>query len=362
MIGDGAQFRLARRHHAAGRLDAAEEIYGRILTNEPEHPEALHMLGLVAHQRGDHERALSLIERSLALDDRQAAAWSNRGNALVAVGNRSRALQAYRRALSISPEFAEAHNNLGRLLHMTGHSAQARRAYLRALELKPDYPDACSNLGQLWLEEREPCQALGWFERALALDAQFAEARYNRGLARLTLGRLSSGWLDYEWRLRSERMRREYGWPQWTEPRWEGERGHDRRLLVYADQGLGDTIQLARYLPEIKARVGEVVLACQAELHPLLERAAGVDRLIVKPTDEGGDNGDLGCDLHIPLMSVPGVLGTTVDTIPASVPYLGVDPERRDGWGEKITSARFRVGLVWGGGGHIPTIATARLV
>lgn len=371
----------AVRHHQAGRLEEAARIYDQILQTSPRHPDALHLSGLVAHQRGHHDRAETLIGKAIQLDPDNPAYGNNLGNVLVALHRPREACALFRRATKLKPDFAEAHNNLGNALQKLGHWEEAVTAYRqvlatrprypeahcnlgsalrkqgrlreaeacfrRALELKPEYATALSNLALVLHEQARYEQALLYYDKALALDPDHAEAHANRAVLLLLLGRFAEGWKEYEWRWKVHGFTtsaRDLG-----RPLWDGSELNGETILLHAEQGLGSAIQFVRYVSTVAKRGGQVLLECPRPLFglfsPLTEGApAPVRRLIVKgePLPE--------FDLHAPLMSLPRLVGTTLDTIPRTVPYLTADPTAAAAWRERMgPGERPWIGVVWAG-------------
>ena len=372
----------ALQAHRAGRLDEAAALYRRILAAQPTHADALHLSGQIAESKGDHATALALIaqaiasnghiaafhvslgvvllalgrldearralQRALRLDHDSAEAHNVLGNVLLRLGERDTSLASYRRALALRPRYAEAHNNLGSALRALRRLDEAESELRRAVELRPGYASALANLGLVLQEQARYSEALDGYDRALASDPTHAAAHGNRAMLLLLLGRLREGFAEYEWRWRMPGFatpRREF--PQ---PMWNGGPLAGRTLLVHAEQGLGSAIHFARYAGLAAARGGRVFLECRRPLHRLfaqsLVRPAGpVADIVVK--DEGPPPP---FDCHAPLMSLPHLLGTTLDTIPGEVPYLTARREDVAAWRERLAGApRPRIGLVWAG-------------
>ena len=182
---------IALQHHQAGRLDLAEEIYRRILAVEPDHADALHLLGVIAHQVGKHEVAVEYIGRAIGLNGTEAAFHNNLGEAYrSAYGKPHEAVACYRRALELKPDYAEAHNNLGNALQDQGKLDEAIACYRRALELKPDYAEAHNNLGNALKDQGKLDEAVACYRRALELKPDYAEAHNNLGAALQDQGKL----------------------------------------------------------------------------------------------------------------------------------------------------------------------------
>jgi tetratricopeptide (TPR) repeat protein len=179
---------IAIRHHQAGRLQAAEQLYRQILAIQPNHADALHFLGVVAHQVGKHEVAVEHIQRAIELNGTDAALPNNLGAAYRALCKIPEAIACYRRALELKPDYAEAHNNLGAMLNDQRKPDEAMACYRRALELKPDYAEAHNNLGLALKQTGDLPGAEHSFRAALACNSRFVVAQYN--LAQLLGGNL----------------------------------------------------------------------------------------------------------------------------------------------------------------------------
>lgn len=375
------RFAEAVSAHRAGRLEAAAAGYRAILKHRPDHADALHLLGLVRHQGGDNQGARPLIERALRLAPDSAAYANSLGLVLFGLGRLGEAEAAFLRALSAEPKLAEAHNNLGNARALGDDPAGAAAAYaeaiaarpgyavahanragalrrlgdlpgaesavLRALALRPDYAGASCTLGLIRHEQGDYDGALAAYDRALALEPELAEARANRAVLLLLLGRLGEGWREYEWRWRVAG----FTTPKraFPAPAWDGEPLAGRTILIHAEQGLGSAIQFVRYVPMVTARGGRVVLECQPPLVRLFsslaqEPGSGPITLIAK----GEPLPDF--ETHAPLMSLPRLFATTLETIPNAVPYLTAAPRSRTLWRGRLAAlARPRVGVVWAG-------------
>jgi predicted O-linked N-acetylglucosamine transferase (SPINDLY family) len=222
---------IARQHHQAGRLREAEAIYRQVLQVQPAHPDALHLLGVIAHQAGQHTTAVSYISQAIAhnpgaaeyhnnigeayraqgkLEEaivayRQALArrpnypkvYGNLGNAYRAQGKLEEAIVAYRQALALQPDFAEAYNNLGATLATQGRLTDATAAYRQALAIRPDFPEAENNLGIALGGQGKLDEAIGCFQRALALKPEYSAAYYNLGNALREAGALEKAAAAY---------------------------------------------------------------------------------------------------------------------------------------------------------------------
>ncbi len=172
-------FAIAIKHHQGGRLQAAEQIYRQILAVQPNHADAIHLLGVIAAQMGQHEVAVEYIGRAIELQGNAAFFHNNLGEAYRALGKTSEAVACYRRALDLKPDFAEAHYNLGNAWKDEGKLDEAVACYRRALDLKPDYADAHYNLANACKEQGKLDEAVVCYRQALALKPDYAEVHAN---------------------------------------------------------------------------------------------------------------------------------------------------------------------------------------
>lgn len=333
-----AVFRRAVDHHLAGRLEAAGRDYQAVLAVRPDHAPCLHLLGALAFQIGQIEPAINLIAAAIAIDDRVSAYHNDLGEALRVGGRLDEAALAYRAASALDPGNAAALNNLGIVEQVQRRADAAIALYRRAIALAPDFAAAQLNLGVALLEAGAVAAAEAALETALALAPGHPSVAWNVGVCRLLRGDLRRGWDGFTRRWDAGAVPPHgLGGPEWT-----GEPLAGRRLLIHAEQGLGDTIQFARYLKPAQDRAqGEVTLLCQAPVRRLL------DPLIRTATIEAGLPH---YDCRIPLLDLPRLFGTELATIDGQVPYLQPPEDQVEAWRVRLADLpRPRIGLVWRG-------------
>jgi FkbM family methyltransferase len=337
-----AQTNLANVWSLQGKLDDAVAGYGRALTLKPHLAEAHSNLGNALKAQGKLERAVACYRRALALKPEFVEAHSNLGNALKALGLLDEAVACYGRALALDAGFADAHFNLGNTQMEQDRLVDAEASYRRALELKPEFAEAEFNLGNALRDQGRVDEAAACFDRALALQPDYADAHWNRALAQLLLGDFEAGWRNFEWRRSQQAAPHTFAQPQWRgEPLRVG--GKPARILLHAEQGLGDNVQFLRYVPLVQAAGGEVILSLPASLRRMAALLPGIAALVTSWDELPA------FDFHCPLMSLPLAFGTTQDTIPAAVPYLPVPQEARKAAAALEWPPGLRVGLVWAG-------------
>jgi tetratricopeptide (TPR) repeat protein len=328
------------------RWDAALLDYDHAIAIRPDLSLAYCNRGNVLKELKQWKAALASYDRAIEINPGFAEAHSNRGAALQMLNRCPAALASLDRALEIKPDYPDAHCNRGNVLKELGQWDAAMSSYDRAIALQADHADAYANRGLLLQQLNRLDEALESFDRALALKPDDARAHVNRSMARLLTGDFENGWADFEWRHRLPdslfvREKRDYAAPRWTGA--ESLRG--KSVLLYGEQGLGDTLQFCRYAHSLAALGAVVILEVPAPLKNLLASVPGVAHVLA--------TGDAlpAFDFHSSLMSLPWALRTTLHSIPARVPYLANDPDKLQYWREKLgAAARRRVGLVWSGG------------
>lgn len=360
---------------AQGRFDDAIACFRRTIAIAPDDAGAHGNLGYALKERGLPEEAIAAFRRAIALRPEDADAHYNLGNILKEQGKLEEAIAAYRQAIARNPGRPEIHNNLGNALREQGLEDAALACFRQAVDIRPDYADGHYNLGCVLIERREPEAAIAALRRALALRPGHAETlaflgialsdaarldeavaayeqaiaaapdyfqpRHSMAHALLLLGAYDQGWPCYEWRWKDPLRADD---PTFPEPLWLG--GEDiagKTVFLHHEQGLGDTIQFARYAPLARDRGARVVLGVQEALHPLLRDAFPGIAVIA------GSVAPARFDYHVPLASLPLAFGTTPDTIPAPAAYLSADPERVRKWRERIGPEGFRIGICWQG-------------
>jgi Flp pilus assembly protein TadD len=367
-------FQRALIDHQAGLLLQAEAAYRQILTMDPAHTDARYNLGVALDGLGLPAEAEASYREALWLRPNFPEAHTNLGNVLFALGRPAEAEASHREALRLRPNYPEAHTTLGNALFALGRPAEAEASHREALRLRSDYPEAYTNLGialsglgqpaEAEVSHREAlrlrpnfpeahtnlgnalrdlgrlAEAEASYREALLLRPNFPDAHTNLGYVLLLTGRFEEGWKEYEWRWK---VRTFFSARDFSAPLWTGEAIGDRTILLHAEQGLGDTLQFCRYAPLIVGGA-RIILEVEAPLVRLLSRLPGVMQIVAL-----GDNLPP-FDLHCPLMSLPRLFGTTLDTIPAATPYLSADPALAAKWQERLVGLDgLRIGLVWAG-------------
>ena len=335
-----AQHNLGVALAQLGRFDEAVAALEQALHLRPDYADASFNLGNALRELGRRDEAIERFRQALQRRPDHANACNNLGLTLTEAGRAEEAVEPLRQAVALQPKMKEGHNNLGLAYADLGRFAEAETCYQEALRLDPGYVEAHTNLGSACKEQGRLEEALSCYQYALWLEPVSAIAHYNRSLALLQQGDYEQGWKEYEWRWRRKQVRPR----DFAQPRWDGRPLAGRTILLWREQGLGDTIQFVRYAALVEKAGGRVIVECPACLTPLLTTCAGIDRVVAEKQCLPA------CDVQAPLLSLPALLKTTLNAVPAAVPYLHVEAERVAAWRRRLGAARvFRVGVVWQG-------------
>jgi tetratricopeptide (TPR) repeat protein len=357
-----------------GRPAEAIACYEQAVRSKPDMAEAHNNLGNLLREQGKFHESAAACREAIRLRPAYPEAHNNLGGALAGLRKFAEAIPCYQEALRLRPDMPEALNNLGGALSELGRLEPAADSLRRsrqlqpgnldaikalanvlrelgqieeavelareAIRLRPDDPGAHGCLGLTLAELGRHQEALACHDEALRLDPDRAETRRNRALVWLLLGDYERGWPEFEARWGSKELPRR----SFPRPEWDGSPLNGRTILLHAEQGFGDTLQFIRYAPLVRERGGRVLVACQRPLHRILASCPGIDELAAQ-----GDPIPA-FDVHAPLLSLPRLFGTTVATIPATVPYLAADPDLVERWRRELEPvAGFKIGIAWSG-------------
>ncbi|MGD0460888.1 MAG: tetratricopeptide repeat protein [Tepidisphaeraceae bacterium] len=333
---------LALILHQTGRADEAIAAAQQAVKLKPDFAAAHFNLARWLHEESRLDEALAAYRQATRFDPRHVLAHNNLGIALREKGLFDQAIASFRQALSLRPDLAEIQNNLANALRDNGSPHEAIDLYHRALALRPDLAVTHNNLGIAFYNTCQPDQAIAAYRQALQLAPDYAEVHHNLATAFLIKGDFNHGLPEYEWRWRWKGMAPQR--PEYSKPRCEAAAFNGKTILLHFEAGFGDTIQFVRYAPMVAARGARVILDCQPELIRLLRTLPGIDQLVpagapLPPFDE-----------RCGLLSLPLVFGTTLESIPAPIPYLKPDPELTAKWADRLPpSGELKVGIVWAG-------------
>lgn len=341
-----ARYRFARLLEASGAINAAVVAYQKLLELEPKRDDAYVDLGNVLRRCGNDEKAIDCYRVALKLNPRSVSAHNNLANSLRDHGKLAEALAHARRAIEIAPNNPILHNGAGLAFELLGQYDNARSAFQKAIELDADYSNAHYNLGGLYQATGDLELAEAALNRAIECDPDKAEARYRLALGLLLQGEFERAWPNflYRWRIRGGQSAASATFEQ---PMWDGEPILDKCLYLHADNDWRDAIQFVRYAKLVRPLVARIILECPRRLTHALADCEGVDEVVA-----AGEETRPGFDVHAPLASLPALLGTPLEAIPAQIPYIDVDPRTTEKWRERLgTHEGLRIGIAWHGGG-----------
>ena len=327
--------RLKRPADAARQFERAIEL-------EPNRPEAHYNLGQTRQSLGRAAEARECYERAIALRPDYPEPHNAVG-VLLASKDPEAALAAFRRAIAARPGYADALNNMGIALQALGRYEEAVANYRQTLALRPDHADAYNNLGLALRSLNRHEEALRCFEIAQAIRPDHVDAQLGEGLVRLALGDYAGGWTKYAWRHLTANF--SGGKKRPAQPLWLGTWDiSGKTILLHGEQGLGDTIMFARYVPLVAQRGAKVILAVQRPLTAVMATLKGAS--VVRGQGEPVPPFDGFC----PLPTLPLAFRTSVETVPADIPYLSAPADRLVKWQPVLQALpRPRIGLMWAG-------------
>lgn len=302
----------------------------------------LFRLGQHAKRENWHDTAVNLLQQAISFEPDSVLYLLETGDLLQQAGNFDKALEIYDKALILRQDLAPVHNNRGNALKMLGRFEEAVESYGKAAALNPESPEILTNMGVALSGLQRYEDAAVCYEKALKLKPDHASAHWNHALLLLTKGEFENGWVEYEWRWRVRNFAQYKA--RHSKPEWKGEDPKGRTILLWCEQGLGDTVQFIRYAPLVLARGARVVVQCQKELHRLLASSRDFGEVIT--SEQAVPAHDLQCSI----MSLPYIFGTSLESVPSDIPYIRPDSRLVSQWKERVGAcAGLRVGLVWAG-------------
>lgn len=370
-----AKLQQAIAAHTQGQLDTAAAIYQEILAANPAHFDSTHLLGVIHMARGEADQAAALIGKALQINKKSSPAYSNLSMALRSLGRHEEALSAcnkaiilqannvnahynralilldlnrheqalagFRKAIVMEPQMAQAHVNMGVTLQAMERLDEALESFKRANTIQPRNADTLHNIGCVLQRLKRIPEAKRSFEEAIAAAPQHAEAHVALGECLLQSGDYKSGWQEYEWRWDVPIFapnKRNFPQPSW--------RGHEdingKTILVHAEQGLGDTLQFARYVKYVRERGAKVIFEVQAALKAVMSGLEGPTQVLARGEPLPG------FDLHCPLLSLPLALDMSADF--AAAPYINAPALSVEKWRNRLGPENgIRCGVVWAG-------------
>lgn len=327
-----------------GKPAVARDGLLRVLKAYPDSPEVNFLLGLALVRLSQGKAALAHFNRAIALQPNLAEAYVNRGILLKNQQQLSQALRDFDRAIALRPTMAEAYSNRGNVQLLLDQRTAAHESFVTALRLDPHNSDAMVNLAALLAENGEYVAAQALLDKVLARFPDDVLARYDLSWLLLLQGDYARGWQYYEARKLDPQLCQRSGLQRFAQPEWQGESLHGKTLLLHQEQGLGDTIQMLRYLPLLQQCGARLIMLLNPPLQELVAQMVSAVQVFTRRDQLPA------FDLHCPMMSLPLRFATTLDNIPAANAYLTVTTGQQQVWAERLgTRQRQRIGLVWSG-------------
>jgi Flp pilus assembly protein TadD len=335
---------LGLEHQQAGRFEHAESVCRQVLAVQPENPQAMLLLARIAMQMGQPAAAAPILGRVVELTPQDIDARYLLGLSLRQAGATADAIDVFAQLIQLEPQHFDAHNALGDALQAAGRVEEAVDCYRNAMHLRADSAEAQNNLASAYQEMGKVSDAISSYRAALSRSPQNSAIHYNLALALLSDGQYLEGFAEHEWRWQVAQL----GLTQrnFPHPRWVGEDPRGKRLLLFCEQGFGDSIQMLRYVPILEQMGATVIVQLPQELMRLARSLPGSARFIAfgdAPPE---------VDLQCPLLSVPLAMKTTVNSIPTAVPYLHAEPAAAGEWRMRINVAagdKKKIGIAWAG-------------
>jgi tetratricopeptide (TPR) repeat protein len=322
-----------------GNIAAAVSCFQKAIALNPIYLKALNNLGAILQQQGELPTAIACFHQALSVNSNYVPALVNLGVAMQAKSQLADAERLYERAIEAEPNNPKGHYHLGTLCLGAGKIEQAISSLERAISLNPNYLEALTNLGSAVEELGDVNRAILCYTKAIEIDANCVKAHFNLSLVLLLSGDLPRGLAEYEWRWQTEQAKKVQRL-NFDQPIWDGSDLNGQTILLRCEQGLGDAIQCVRYVAIVQQKGGKVIISCYQELKRLFKQIPGIEQVAVR-INELPD-----FQVQAPLMSLPHILGTNLENIPANVPYLAPPPN----WQFSLNSERnFKVGIVWAG-------------
>ena len=321
---------------------AAEHLHKTIEYNS-EHAGAYIYLANIEVKKNNHEQAVAHYHKALELDPNNFDAYYHLGCTLKKIDNMHLAIEKFRTARKINSTHIGNLFELANTFNILNQTDKAIDLYMNILEINPNIYAALYNIGYTLKKQGHLKEAVDIYERILKVKPDYALAHFSLAVASLALGDFQRGWQEYEWRWKTYNEVPK----QFTEPVWNGSDLCGKTIFVYAEQGLGDTLQFVRYLKVIKEQGATVIFETQRPLKSLLSLCPYIDHVITKYDQLPK------FDFHIALMSLPLILDTRIETIPSEMPFLYADEDLVDYWQEKLKNdTHFKIGICWHGNGR----------
>lgn len=379
---DNREIIEAVKYIQLGNLEKAEKVIKFALEKNPDNHELLFAHGNILFHLNQIDLALNSFNKALELNDSNPVAYYSVGVCLQNLGKIDQAQEHYKKAIELKPDYTDAINNLGLMYYAKKDYETAQEYFNKVLQIDPEHINAIvnlgsaktflndfdgaaaafeiaksiaakkndkqnaamiySNIGFLLLRRSELDEALQYLDKAIESNPENVLAHYNKAETLLKKGNFIDGWEEYEWRIKRD----EFGKRKFFKPLKNLNNLQNKTIFVYGEQGLGDSFHFLRYLIPLKQAGAHIIFECDKSLHELLRNVDYIDELIEKAPLE---KRDIDYDYDIPLLSLPRIFGTTLETIPLNIPYLAAEENKVREWKEYFNTDKLKVGIVWAG-------------
>jgi Flp pilus assembly protein TadD len=334
---------LANKSYQEKRFADALNYLKKLVINFPQKPEYISGLAIIQKNLGDYKEAEINYRKALEINPGLFEGYYNLGNLSYETENIDEAEKLFLKALEIKPDLYQGYYNLGNIYRERNEFRLSIEFYKKAIYYKKDYDDAYYNLGVVWEKVREFDKAVECYQNAIQCNNNNINAHWNLGLLYLLTGNFLKGWPEYE--IRKEKNKS--GKRIFSRPELKSEPVNGKRILVYSEQGMGDSIQFARYLKMLKNCGAYVIFECKPKLAELFKNFNGFDELIV---EKKSSEIIVQYDYQISMLSLPNYFDTTVESIPSEISYLSACPEKVKQWEKIIKDENYlNIGIVWSG-------------
>ena len=316
-----------------GLLDDAIIAFQKVISLEPNDAKAHYNIGNTFQKQGKWQEAIDAYNKALLIKPEYAEAYNNMGVALKEQGKLDEAIKAYNKTVLIKSDYADAYYNMGNALNDYGKWDEAIDAYNKSISLKPDYADAYNSMGHTLQEQGKWQESIEACNKALSIKPECAEAHFNLSFALLNSGNLKDGLNEYEWRkIYSKSLSQQR---YFLQPLWDGKESlNGKRILLWSEQGIGDTINWSSCLSLVNSQAKHCILECQEKLVPLLKRS--FPEVEVKPSNRNLDSKRDDFDFHLPMGSLYKHFINEIEENARADTYLIPDPIRVGFWKKRL--------------------------
>ncbi|MBM4136888.1 MAG: tetratricopeptide repeat protein [Nitrospira sp.] len=343
--------KIVIKQYQAGNLKQAENLCRAILNYQPDNLFVVNYLANILQDQGKIDEAIVWYQKAIEFNPNDFGPYYNLADAFFEKGQTEQAILNYKKTLSLNPEFPWAYNNLGLVLKDLGKLDEAITYFKKAIQLSPKFALAFNNLGNALQYTGHLSDALACYEKALGINSKLSDAKWNIGLIQLTFGNFEKGWKHYEYRWETKESgshKRDF-----FKPIWDGSSLKGKRLLIYAEQGVGDEIMFASCFPDAIEQADSCIIECDKRLVPIFSRSFPGTTIIERfNTDNNGAMALLSFDVVIAMGSLPLYLRNSLNNFPSRKSYLIPNAEKVDTWNKrfKALGEGTKIGISWRGG------------